>query len=123
MIPIELWQQKFEQMHGPGEVMHGSAMSDEQAIQWAEERFGGRYCIVREWVWRHLVGRDQLLPGFIYANHVVYDSEARFQPGDWVRTSLLCEFSEGFIFQARKTAYILLGLGYRTRPGLKLVKS
>lgn len=40
MIPIELWQKKFEKMYGPGEVMHGSDMSNEQAIQCAEERFG-----------------------------------------------------------------------------------
>lgn len=35
MIPLELWQQKFEQVHGPGEIMLGSDMSNEEAMKYA----------------------------------------------------------------------------------------
>lgn len=133
MIPIELWKRKLEQVYGPGEIMHGCEMSNEQACQWAAERFPeGRYCIVRDWVWsvldvpddlRGKMLQDQLQPAIILANYIVFDSEGRFDPGDWVRTSPLKAFNAGFIFQTRKTSYLLLGMGYRKRPCLKMVTS
>lgn len=122
-IPLELWQQRLEQIHGPGELMHGSDMSNEQAMQWARERFReGDYCIVRGWVWHDFsvfddlsceLLQERLQPVIIRANYVVFDSAGRFEPGDWVHTSALREFNDGFIFQTRNTAYLLLGIGYR----------
>ncbi len=122
-ISLEVWQQRLEQVHGPGELMHGSDMSNEEAMQWARERFHDRdYCIVRGWVWNDFsvlddlsseLLQDQLQPVIIRANYVVFDSAGRFDPGNWVHTTPLHTFSDGFIFQTRKTAYLLLGIGYR----------
>ena len=126
MIPPEVWQQQFESVHGPGEIMSGSDMTNEQAMQYALEHFpGGQYCIVRLWVWTdHIVSADLRIelakssfqPATVYADSIVFDSEVRFEPGDWVRTSPLRDFKDGFIFQTRNTAYLLLGVGYRKRP-------
>jgi hypothetical protein len=122
-ISLELWRQLFERAHGPGELTHGSDMSDEQAKEWAYERFrDGDYCIVRRWVWHDFsmledfsseVLQDHLQPLILGANYVVFDSAGRFDPGNWVRTSPLRSFNEGFIFETRNTAYVLLGVGYR----------
>lgn len=122
-IPLDLWQQRLEQIHGPGELMHGSDMSNEEAMQWARERFReDGYCIVRGWVWHEFSVLDdissellqkQLQPVIIRANYVVFDSAGRFDPGNWVHASPLHVFSDRFIFQTRNTAYLLLGIGYR----------
>ncbi len=128
MIPLELWQTKFESVYGPGEIIHGSDMSNEQAMQYAFDRFPeGKYCIVREWVWADLAVSDemrqelldthQLQPTLVYANRVVFDSENRLDPGDWVRTTMLRSFEEEFQFQTRNTTYLLLGMGYRKGTG------
>lgn len=123
VVPLELWKVKLEQMHGPGELMHGSDMTDAQAEEWAWERFGVRdHCIVRDWLWYDFSVFDEvaaearqngLQPVIIRSNYVVYDSAGRFDRGNWVHTSPLKEFSEDFIFETRNTVYILLGLGYR----------
>ncbi|NRH26059.1 hypothetical protein [Pseudomonas sp. MS19] len=122
-ISLELWRQLFERAHGPGELMHGSDMSNVEAIEWASERFpDSNFCLVREWVWHEFLFPDdvaselrmqQIQPVMIRANYVVFDSADRFDQGNWVQSSGLRSFSEGFIFQTRNTAYLLLGLGYR----------
>lgn len=126
-IPLEMWHEKFAQLHGPGELMHGSDMSNEQAIIWAREHFpDGKYCIVRDWVWHPFsvsdavakeLQRNQCQPIILRAERVIFDSVGRFGPGDWVQSSGLIAFSEEFIFQTRNTAYVLLGLGYRKAAG------
>lgn len=124
MIPLELWQAKFDSVYGPGEIIFGSDMSNEQAMQYAFDRFHeDKYCIVREWVWadlavsddlrQELLEKHQLQPTIVHANSVVFDSEARFEPGNWVRTTMLHSFRDGFLFQTKNTTYLLLGMGYR----------
>jgi hypothetical protein len=123
VMTLELWKEKLEKVHGPGELMHGSDMSSERAKEWARERFSDRdYCIVRGWVWVDFsvlddmaskVLQDQLQPAMVRANYVVYDSAGRFDEGNWVHTSPLRTFSDGFIFETRNTVYLLLGIGYR----------
>ena len=54
-------QQFFERVHGPGELMHGSDMSDAEAIEWASERFpSSNFCLVREWVWHEFLFSDDV---------------------------------------------------------------
>ncbi|MGE6794004.1 DUF6957 family protein [Pseudomonas guineae] len=131
MISLELWRAKFESVYGPGEIIQGSDMLDSQAMQYARERFpDSKYCIVRTWVWFDLdVSDDQrkemlekhgAQPSFIRADRVVFDSKSRFEQGDWVRTSALHSFEEGFLFRTSNTVYMLLGIGYRAHamPGL-----
>ena len=87
LVPQEIMQQFFERVHGPGELMHGSDMSDAEAIEWASERFpSSNFCLVREWVWHEFLFSDdvaselrmqQIQPVMIRANYVVFDSAGR----------------------------------------------
>ena len=65
--------------------------------------------------------RDARLPVMIYAHEVVMDSQGRLKPGDWVRTTPMVSFSDGFCFQTRNTAYFLLGPGTRKSAELATV--
>ena len=56
-----------------------------------------------------------------YAHAVIYDSSRRWDVGDFVRTSYLHAFHDGFMFQTLNTVYILLGDGVRKRATLETV--
>ncbi|MNE93580.1 hypothetical protein D3C80_1914470 [compost metagenome] len=60
-----------------------------------------------------LFHKAQRQPALIYAHQVVFDSERRWDVGDFVRTSLLHQFSEGFHFRTLNSVYLLLGPGTR----------
>lgn len=75
---------------------------------------------MRDWLWldiettdaqRHALEKTQRQPALIYAHTVVFDSERRWDVGDFVRTSLLHQFSDGFHFKTLNSAYLLLGPG------------
>lgn len=101
----------------------GSAMTDERALVYAHLNFPDqRYCIVRDWIWVEFemkeAGLKQFMqqgiyPVMIYAANVVHDGLGRWSPGSFVRTTALVSFRDGFIFQSRNTAYLLLGNGGR----------
>ena len=60
-VSPEIWRKVLEQAHGPGELMHGSDMSDAEAIEWASERFpSSNFCLVREWVWHEFLFSDDV---------------------------------------------------------------
>jgi len=82
----------------------------------------GNFCLVRDWLWldiettdaqRQALEKTQRQPALIYAHQVVFDSERRWDVGDFVRTSLLHQFSEGFHFRTLNSVYLLLGPGTR----------
>ena len=60
-------------------------------------------------------------PVIIFSHRVIYDSMRRWDVGDLVRTSLLHEFRDGFLFQTLNTDYVLLGQGMRKRAALETV--
>ena len=62
---------------------------------------------------RQALDITQRHPALIYAHQVVFDSERRWDVGDFVRTSLLHQFSDGFHFKTLNSAYLLLGPGSR----------
>lgn len=103
--------------------MAGSDMSDEDAMTYARSRFPrGDFCLVREWIWIDLEASEKLraelaktrrLPVILYAHGVVFDSNRRWDVGDFVRTSPLHAFEEGFHFKTFRTVYLLLGAGTR----------
>ncbi|MGK4361526.1 DUF6957 family protein [Ectopseudomonas chengduensis] len=122
-------------LYGAGEVMPGIEMSWEQA----RERVVARdrslwmaYCIVRDWIWIDLIlteeeqailrpsGREAVM---LYAHSVLYDSERRFDVGDWVRTTPLVSFSEGCFFLTSNTLYVLVGDGQRKQAEFSTVMS
>lgn len=81
-----------------------------------------KFCLERDWLWldidttdvqRQALEKTQRQPALIYAHQVVFDSARRWDVGDFVRISLLHQFSEGFHFRTLNSVYLLLGHGTR----------
>lgn len=118
-------------LYGAGVPMTGFEMSNEEAVERVCKRFRfAEYCLVRDWIWVDLdVSDEQCLllektgrqPSIIYAHTVIYDSARRWDVGDFVRTSPLHAFHDGFLFQTWNTVYVLLGDGLRKRAALEAV--
>ncbi|WP_414602843.1 DUF6957 family protein [Pseudomonas aeruginosa] len=86
--------------------------------------------IVRGWLWIDLdvteaqrveLEKTRRQPAIIYAHTVIYDSARRWDVGDFVRTSPLYRFDEGFLFKTLNSIYVLLGDGVRKRAALETV--
>jgi len=115
-------------LYGDGIPMRGSEVSQEEAVRIVRERHPyAEYCIVSNWRWvdldvtpeqRNELARTNRQPVVICAHTVVYDSQRRWDVGDFVRTSYLQKFEDGFIFLTLNTIYILMGDGIRTRANL-----
>lgn len=111
--------------------MLGNSMSDEEALSYARKHFPhGSFCLVRNWLWLDLdapkeihqnLAASQLQPAIIYADTVIYDSERRWDVGDFVRTSPLHHFTDDFLFSTLNTTYLLLGPGQRKRTSIENV--
>lgn len=107
--------------------------SKEEALASVNKRFPGKpYCLVEQWtVFRADVTPDELeticarghLPLFVFAHNVVLDSRGRFQPGDWVRSSMCVSFDDGVMFETKNTVYVLLGPGAEQVASLKTIFS
>jgi len=120
-----------ELLYSPGEPMSGSPMTDEQALAYAREHcWRTEFCLVRQWLWIDLdvaeaqrieLAKTQRQPALIYAHSVIYDSARRWDVGDFVRTSPLYRFDEGFLFKTLNSIYVLLGDGQRKRATLETV--
>lgn len=120
-----------ELLYSPGEPMSGSPMTDEQALAYAREHcWRTEFCLVRQWLWIDLdvaeaqrieLAKTQRQPALIYAHSVIYDSARRWDVGDFVRTSPLHRFDEGFLFKTLNSTYVLLGDGQRKRAALETV--
>lgn len=118
-------------LYSPGTTMLGHELNEEVAIALVQARFPAMpYCLVRQWIWIDLdvsaAVREELenagyQPVMLYAHEVVLDSQHRFAPGDWVRSTPLRRFSEGCFFQTRNTVYVLLGHGTRKSGSLSTV--
>lgn len=118
-------------LYGPGQPMAGSEMSDEEAMNHVRHNFPyGYYCIVRQWIWidfdvsdeQHAeLEKTQRQPVILCAHSVVFDIQRRWYVGDFVRTTPLCAFEEGFLFKTRNTIYLLLGEGIRKRATAETV--
>ncbi|HBP6018653.1 hypothetical protein EGJ86_18470 [Pseudomonas sp. o96-267] len=109
--------------------MLGAQVSQEEAVRIVRERYPyAEYCLVSKWRWIDLdvtpeqraeLARTNRQPVVIYAHTVIYDSRRRWDVGDFVRTSYLHKFEDGFIFKTLNTIYILIGDGIRTRASLE----
>lgn len=114
-----------ELLYGPGTVMPGIPMTWEQArarVEASDRSPWMPYCIVEDWTWSDLIlTQDEqemfrisgFQPVMLFAHNVLFDSERRFDVGDWVRTTPLVSFSEGCFFQTKNTLYVLVGDGRR----------
>ncbi len=118
-------------LYGPGQPMPGSAMTDEQALVFARERFPySEFCLVRDWLWINLdvsdaqrieLEKTRRQPVIVYAHSVIYDSARRWDVGDVVRTSPLSSCEDGFLFRTLNSVYLLLGDGQSKRAALETV--
>ncbi len=116
-------------LYGDGILMPGSKVGQDEAVRIVRERHPyAEYCLVSDWRWLDLdvtqEQRDELVrtnrqPVLIYAHTVIYDSRRRWDVGDFVRTSYLHKFEDGFIFQTLNSIYILIGDGIRQRSSLE----
>lgn len=120
-------------LYGEGTPMPGLEISHDEAVRVMRKHFRWfEYCLVRDWIWIDMdvtpeqeaeLVRTQRKPAIIFARTVIYDSSRRFDVGDFVRTSPLHRFEEGFIFATLNSAYLLLGDGTRKRASLETVAS
>ncbi|SDI94934.1 DUF6957 family protein [Pseudomonas abietaniphila] len=116
-----------------GQPIEGSLSDSMELIARVQECFPGKpYCLVEQWtVFQADLSSDELetvhrrghLPLFLYAHSVVQDSRRRFQPGDWVRSSMCVSFGDGVMFETRNTVYMLMGSGSKRTASLKTIFS
>lgn len=118
-----------ELLFSPGSPMPGAKVSQDEAVRIVRERYPyAEYCLVSRWRWidldvtpeqRNELARTNRQPVVIYAHTVIYDSQRRWDVGDFVRTSYLHKFEDGFIFKTLNSIYILIGDGIRTRASIE----
>ncbi len=110
-----------EVLYGPGQPMSGSEMKNDEAIAYVRQHCPqAPFCLVRDWVWVDLDVSDvqradlqeaRCQPVILYAHTVIHDSTDQWRCSDFVRTSPLHVFQDGFLFKTCRTVYVLLGGG------------
>lgn len=111
----------------------GTSASPEEVIAALARRTPLKaYCLIEQWtIFRADLTPDELkkvhtaqhLPLFVFAHKVVEDSRGRFQPGDWVRSSMCTSFDDGVMFETKNTVYALMGPGHEQTASLKTIFS
>lgn len=111
----------------------GTSASTEEVIATLARRTPFKaYCLIEQWTVFHAdLTPDELtkvhaanhLPLFVFAHKVIEDSRGRFQPDDWVRSSMCTSFDDGVMFETRNTTYVLMGPGYEQTASLKTIFS
>lgn len=122
-----------ELLSGPGEPRNGSMASYEILTGLVQALYPYKpYCLIEDWtIFRVDVTEDELnnihnegqLPLIVFAHNVVFDSQRRFDVGDWVRSTFAVSFEEGFLFETRNTIYVLMGAGHEKVTSLKTALS
>ena len=116
-----------------GEEIGGCQLATPDAVAFASLRFPSRaYCLVAEWAILDLdvtppqqkaITDRGFIPALVYALTVIQDSRGRFQPGDWVRTTLGVSFTHACLFETKNTVYVLIGAGRRVSTDLNFALS
>jgi hypothetical protein len=127
------YKETAELLYGSGKPLAGSEDSDEALIELVKTRFPNKpYCLVEDWIIARVeVTEDELkkihaegqLPMVVFADNVIFDSQRRFDVGDWVRSTFATSFQDGFLFETRNTMYVLCGNGHEKSVGLKTILS
>jgi hypothetical protein len=117
----------------PGVPRQGVVDSDEIVIGLVQALYPRKpYCLVEAWtIFNVDVSEDELnkihsagqLPLVLFAHNVRFDSQRRFDVGDWVRSTFATSFEEGFLFETRNTVYVLCGPGHEKSASLNAVLS
>lgn len=122
-----------ELLGGPGEPRQGAMDTDEQLIELVRALYPYKpYCLVKDWtILKVDVTEDELnkihaagqLPLVLFARDVRFDSERRFDVGDWVRSTMSISFEDGFLFETRNSVYVLMGDGHEKTASLSAIMS
>jgi hypothetical protein len=122
-----------ELLYSPGEPRIGSSDTDEVLIDLVKSRFPRKpYCLVEDWtIFNVEVTEGELqkvhaagkLPLVLFAHNVCFDSERRFDVGDWVRSTMAVSFQDGFLFETWNTVYVLVGPGHEKTASLETIFS
>ncbi|WP_412763290.1 DUF6957 family protein (plasmid) [Pseudomonas aeruginosa] len=109
----------------------GTSLSRPEVEAILAARFPRRpYCLVEDWLLFHVdeppeslarVRSAGLQPMFLYSHCVTYDSEGRFPPGGWVRSTLCKTYDGVCMFETRNTVYVLIGQGREQTASLKTI--
>lgn len=112
-----------EFLSSEGEVINSICDDEAAGVAMAQELCPEKpYCSVRQWVLvdldisdnkKAMVTEQGFQPVLLYAHVVVTDSARRFEPGDWVRSTLLVDLKSNCLFETQNSVYILLGAGSR----------
>lgn len=111
----------------------GVGGNQDALVKEAKALFPGKpYCLVEQWtIFRADLTFDELarvhaakhLPLFLFAHKVIADSRGRFQPGDWVRSSMCTSFDDSVMFETKNSVYVLMGPGHEQTASLKTIFS
>lgn len=122
-----------ELLSGDAPVVVGACQSDTDGIALYKKHFSEKpYCLVKNWSLidlnltqehREMVERAGSEPILMYASYVIYDSQRRFDTGNWVRSTLMLRLIENCLFETQNTVYILVGDGKRKTADPSVVMS
>lgn len=122
-----------ELLDGPGEPRQGFMDSDENLMELVQALYPGKpYCLVDDWtIFRADVTEDELqkihaagqLPLVLFARNVRFDSQRRFDVGDWMRSTFAISFEEELFFETRNSVYVLMGPGHEKSASLNTIFS
>jgi hypothetical protein len=114
-------------LYGAGEEVAGWRGTQNELIEFAADTFPGKaFCVVKQWILIDLTvtptEKDKLsglglLPATLFAHEIVLDSQNRFQPSMWVRSNFGIS-SSPYMFETKKTVYLLLGPGLRKEASI-----
>lgn len=114
---------------GNGVDLMGSDQSLSEIVDSARRRYKWMpFCVVEDWVILDaILTEDELAkvaaagcqPMFLFAHKVVHDEQRRFEPGDWVRSTIARTFDGRYLFETRNTVYLLKGPGQRKTSSLQ----
>ena len=132
-MEFEEIQAASELLSSIGEPRSGSMESQETLIQLVRSRFPNKgFCLVQQWTIVRALASDLdltkihvhgLLPLFVFAEKVILDSRARFDYGNWVRSTMAISFQDGFLFETKNTVYVLMGDGDEKSASLTAILS
>jgi hypothetical protein len=92
-----------------GVELIGSQLPPEDLILAARKRYKWMpFCVVEDWVILDTILTDEeqskvaaagCQPMFVFAHKVVHNVQRRFEPGDWVRSTIARTFEDGYLFE------------------------
>jgi hypothetical protein len=132
MMSIEEIREAIALLASPVEQCFGSTESHESLINRMHSRLPTKpYCLVADWsIYRLELTAEEFitihgageLPLIMFVQKVIFDSQCRFEDGDWIRVRKCVSF-DGVMFETKNIAYVLVGAGRQKTARLKQILS